>query len=278
MKLPEQDARLFYRLMGALLRFVNRRRQIHPELPALEESAEADLAPLLEVRAALYARLPLIDAFAAENPDRLCREELAIVRSWKRLRRGSFFLERYLKRHAIFIQDDAVYGVLGISRSLAEIIPETQLPVFLEAVLLPFKGRIVHDGFFSTPSSACPPGLRCALAETYREAARSGRILVSLEPSPPRESSDGRPPPKDWRPELEELAARVKSLRGSARHPAILTPAFSLVRASVEFARRAVNDPDDLKALYMGLKAIRRGLDNALTVLDREERARRKRS
>ena len=79
-------------------------------------------------------------------------------------------------------------------------------------------------------------------------------------------------PLKDWTPELTVLADTAKHLRGGAGQPAICTPAFSLVKASIAFAKQSVSDsgdpdPDDL---YDLLKKVNRALKTCMTVLNRE--------
>jgi hypothetical protein len=76
---------------------------------------------------------------------------------------------------------------------------------------------------------------------------------------------------KNWKPELEELANRAKKLRGSIEHSPIHSPAFSLVRASVEFAQFAVTDDCDPDSLHKALQKVRRAFNKMNTVLNREE-------
>ena len=76
---------------------------------------------------------------------------------------------------------------------------------------------------------------------------------------------------KNWKPELDDLAIKTKKLRGSLEHPAIYSPAFSLVKASIEFAQIAVSDSTDLDNLYKALKKVNRALSKSNTVLNREE-------
>ena len=76
---------------------------------------------------------------------------------------------------------------------------------------------------------------------------------------------------KNWEPELSELAARAKKLKGSAEQPAICSPAFGMIKTSIEFAQLAIADPNDLNKLYKSLKKVRKALNKSKTVLDRQE-------
>ncbi len=44
---------------------------------------------------------------------------------------------------------------------------------------------------------------------------------------------------KDWRPDIDALVAEAQKLRSSAGQPPIQSPAFSLVKASLDFAQNA---------------------------------------
>ena len=69
----------------------------------------------------------------------------------------------------------------------------------------------------------------------------------------------------------DEIAGKVKTLKGAAGHPAIYSPAFSLVKASIEFTQLAVADDNDWESLNKALQKIRRAFNKVHTVLDREE-------
>ena len=78
-------------------------------------------------------------------------------------------------------------------------------------------------------------------------------------------------PLKTWKLELSKLANGAKKLRGSSDSPAIHSPAFGLVKASIEFAQLAESDPEDVDQLYMSLKKLERALKKSWTVLERQD-------
>ena len=95
------------------------------------------------------------------------------------------------------------------------------------------------------------------------------QIITSFESEPKAR----RPlkPLKDWKPEIEELAAKAAKLRVGNGQPAIYSPAFSLVKASLEFARLAVSN-SDLESLIQCLARLERELDKDQSTLYRSER------
>jgi hypothetical protein len=76
---------------------------------------------------------------------------------------------------------------------------------------------------------------------------------------------------KDWCLELNELSKTSKKLRGISTDPAIFSPAFRLVKASIEFALIAVSNVIDQEELYHALNKVRRAYNKAATIHSRQE-------
>ena len=115
-----------------------------PDNPATPE-AFSGLSPQkrLKVRDAFLAHLDLIQSFVDENPAHLPEDELAIVRSWRHLVAGKFYIFRELKKYTVFLSTEGpaiAYGVLALSQPFEELIGP-YLPVLVQTVLLPFKDR-----------------------------------------------------------------------------------------------------------------------------------------
>lgn len=274
MKLSKQDADLFFELTWALQVFVNQRLHVLPEVKTLDDYIDLSMEEKMQVREALYENIELIDAFVEENPRQFSQDKLEIVSKWKQFLADDFSLERMLKKYAIFIaSDDKVYGVLALHDAFPDIIHPGNLPVYVKTVLLPFKGKIVYDGVLQGYNIYFGRGIATGLKETYMAAKQNGRIIDSFDP----EVAQARKPAKsvrDWRPELDELVAKAKKLRGGSGQPPMHSPAFKLVRASLDLAQAAVENPDDLDRLWKGLEKVDRALSRVETTLYRSERYR----
>jgi hypothetical protein len=183
MILSPHDSDRFIRLYTSLLCFANRSLQV---VPAAEfaEPAHFELLSLdmrFEIRQALFGKRKLIAKFVAENPYDVDEEDLALVDSWRHLVAGRFFVYRYLKKHAIFLNDaepPIAYGVIGLTQPLAEVAGPA--PVWVDAALLPYDGRIVCDGLLGVYSVSFGPGFRRSLTESYQEAKDGTGIITSL--------------------------------------------------------------------------------------------------
>lgn len=269
MTLPEADAALFYKLMWALQAFANERKGLFPRHTSPEAYARLEMERKLQVRNALFAQPDLIEAFVRENPRGLTEEERAIVASWRHFVEGKFFIERFLARHAIFIKDDDVFAVIAISNPIEDFIPREALPVYVRAVLLPFKGRIIYDGLLEPYSVSFGGGIRAELKEAYLKARQNGRIIESLEPGMPAARKKKARPARDFTPELDAMLQQAKALRPGKDAPALQAPTFGLVRASLELAMTAAAGDPDEETFEKGLKKLERAFRRVLTTYDR---------
>lgn len=271
MKLPVEEADLFFKLMSGLQFYVNQQCEILPNIKSAKEYADLSMAEKVEVRDALWKTPDLIDTYVEKNPNGLSAEELDIVSRWKRFVSGKFQIFRYLKNHSIFIGEKSqVYGVLGLYDSLEDLFFGRPLPIMIETVLLPFKGKIVYDGVFRSYSIFFGAGIRSALKEEYMAAKQNERIISTLEPeaTTPKEDKHRQKPRKDWDSVVEEIVGASQKMQGGS---AVEVAAFALLRASAKMAQSAVQRPDDLEEIWRLEQQARKALSRLQTVLKRSE-------
>jgi hypothetical protein len=215
MLLEPQDVELFFKLHRSLMFFVNQRLKVVPDDVASAD-AFAALSPQvrLKVRDALNAHLDLIESFVDENPAHLPDDELAIVRSWRHLVHGRFYVFRELKKYTVFLSTTSpaiAYGVLALSQPFEELIGP-YLPILAQTVLLPFKGVIVYDGLMSSYNISFGPGIRRNLNQDFKEAKARHGIVTSLprsdEPLPVK-APKARPVPQPPSREDKDEAVQV---------------------------------------------------------------------
>ncbi len=270
MKLSAQEAELFYNLTWKLQFFVGKRLGMIKDIETVEEYGDSPRDRKVEIRQAVYDNPSLIASFVKENPFSLSRDQLDIVENWTRFISGRFYIERLLKKYAIFISEtDDVYAVHGLNQGLDEIVPPSYLPVMVEAVLLPFAGKIVYDGLLSPYNIHFGGGIRKNLKEAYMIAKQNHRIIESFEPA----AVDAPPKMhvfKSWRSEIQELHEKSRQLKSGTQYPPMYGAAFGLVKASLDFAQATVADSPDLDAQYKALKKINRELRKAYAIFDRE--------
>jgi hypothetical protein len=182
-KLSREEGLLFYKLYPALLFHANQKLKLVDEMATgIEQYLAVPAEFRLKVRNALHVHRELIDGFVQENPANLAPDELAIVSDWKNAVAGTFFIFRYLKQYTVFLDDrepPRAYGVIAVADPIQDLLGQ-DLPILTQAVLLPFKGKIVYDGLLASYRASFGPGVRKRLNETYGRAKASDGIITSL--------------------------------------------------------------------------------------------------
>lgn len=270
MLVSHEDAARFYRLTWGLQFFIGRQRQRLPDIRSLEEYTVAPSATKIAIRDLVWENPDLIDVYADQNPDGLSEEELGIVRSWKRFVAGKFTVYRYLKDGAIFIGDSQVYAVMGLHDRFENVFSGRPLPIWIEAVLLPYQGKVIYDGVVRTYNVYLGAGIRGGLKEEYLTAKQNERIITSLEP----EASVLEPRPQACELGTEIKAAAADVVKSSERlrgGDAVQGATFGLLRVSAKVAHSAANTPEDLDEVRRLARQVQTALTRLRNVLDRAE-------
>jgi hypothetical protein len=113
-----------------------------------------------------------------------------------------FIILRHLQKHSIFMSK-GVYAVLGIFTPLAAMFPN--VPMFVEAVLIPFRDVIITDGLLQSPPMQISfgAGARRTFNEEYSAARAASEIRTTLpwpaNPKPNATSAERKVPRKPSR-------------------------------------------------------------------------------
>lgn len=269
-----EDAGLFFELMWAVQSYVNRQLGLLPTVKTAQQYAAIGMEEKFQVRQALWERPQLLDAFVAENPGGLPPASLQVIASWKHFVAGRFFITRFLKRHAIFVADplsSGVYAVAGLYDSIEDVIDASYLPVAVEAVLLPFKGRIIYDGLLAPYSVLFGPGITSELNETYQSAKQKGAIIESLEPSQTTspKSQQVVKSKHNWRPALGRSIEAIEHMPPA--DTVVQRRAISLLKTSAQLAKAAADNPDDLHELNQLAQRVQKALVQLEVAFSRAE-------
>lgn len=178
-QLSRSECALFYETWYGLMGFINdkmkilkvRIRPVYPN-PVRDEQ-------MYKVREKLWKNPSLIDKYLAAV--KLSPEKTKLLKSWRdHHKKGMFFLLEYTPGYAVILVpgkdgDDRLYGVKGMANSLAGVM-RRRLPVQLETVLLPFKDKIIYDGFTSPIPVSFGEGMLKEINEWREKAITHGLI------------------------------------------------------------------------------------------------------
>ena len=267
MQLSPEDTTLFFKLMPALQVFANRQLQALKKLDTVEQYQTISNEQRVKLRNAVYKSPEVIDTFVQENSFGFSTEELEIVSGWKNFIAGNFYIERILKKYAIFIgENNKVYGVLALTEPFRHVLGGMPLPFYLKTVLLSFKSKIIYDGLIEGYNIYFGGGVSTSMSNLYQAAKLQGKIIESLDPNwqPPEPKVVIR---KNWKPLLDELSEKASKLRAGGGDGVVMSPAFSLIRASLEFAQAAVEKPNNLDALDKPMQKLQHAFEKLQDVV-----------
>ena len=184
MHLPPQDIERFYRMWFALLHYVNAQLHIVPDFPEAPGKEAVSTEVTVQLRDALWAHDEVRERFIADNPAQLSAADLSVIESWHYRIADSFSIVRSLQKYTIFLSHTTpahAYGVLGLVSTIEETLP-LPLPVYAQAVLLPFEHHIIYDSLIVSYNVLLGPGIRRNLQEQYRNLQEREGIITSLLP------------------------------------------------------------------------------------------------
>jgi hypothetical protein len=132
-----------------------------------------------QIRKVVWAEDALRERFLAEGAADLGDAERDLIASWKHRVSGNFIVLEHLQKHSIFMSKD-VYAVLGIYTPFAALIPF--VPMYVQAVLIPFRDVIITDGFLESPPMQISfgGGARRAFQAQYSAARTASQIRTAL--------------------------------------------------------------------------------------------------
>ncbi len=181
MRLNEGDYNQFIRLHHALLLYAGQKKgHVKGNVSVEQFMADKDFGLKAKAREALYKDNQVLDGFLRENPFGLSAEEIDIAAGFRHRLSGRFIMMKQLKEHAIFTDDNYAYGVLALSTPLEMVMHYATLPCMVEAVLLPFKGKIIYDGFLMPYNVRFGGGYRSSFNDQLKEAKAKYGIVTSL--------------------------------------------------------------------------------------------------
>ncbi|MCL1914555.1 MAG: DUF6398 domain-containing protein [Eubacteriaceae bacterium] len=182
MVLNREDRTVFFSLYSDLLYYVNKKYGIVGHI-ADAAALLSNPAQAITIRDQLFSNLHWFDEYIADFSSVLSADEFAMLSSWRdSFLKGKFYLMRYLSRHSVFMStgEDSpagLFGVWGLNKPVKELFPKQRLPMSINALLLPFKGKIIHDGLIARTTISESNRI---LERIYRELNKDLGIIESL--------------------------------------------------------------------------------------------------
>ena len=89
-------------------------------------------------------------------------------------------LYKYEKEYAVFIGEDSNYYVKGLEERIRNIIPVSELPMFVKTVLLPLNDQIVYDLYIEQYDVSFGAGFKKMCDDNYKQLLKENKIKYKL--------------------------------------------------------------------------------------------------
>ena len=182
-KLSSEDYQLYLKLHQSLLTFVCQKLDPDYNLKTRADFLKLTLEDKFRIRNDLMKNIYIIDEFVKSNPCNFTVSELDIIKSWKNHVSGTFFVVKYTPDGAIFLEEAGknpkAYQVLALGTPFSEVI-SIPPPVRVDAVLLPFKGRIIYDGLIKKDNIFFGSGIARSVRAFCGRAVMEHGLVKSL--------------------------------------------------------------------------------------------------
>lgn len=181
MTLSKEDGQLYYKLWLPLLDYVNEKYGVRKELSNMASASSLDPNAVKAVANKMYEDVSVIDEYLAAHRE-IPEENRQIIAGWKKCISGRFIIERHLKKGSMLIsmEDEKVYQVAGIVSSIEEMFFYAQLPLMVDATLLPFRNVIITDGLIMPYRVIIGGNMARGFKDIYMAAKTKGEIVKSF--------------------------------------------------------------------------------------------------
>lgn len=90
---------------------------------------------------------------------------------------------KHLKNYTVFMhceEDGKLYGVTGITNPIEDLFPSASLPLYVEATLVPYAGKIIYDSLIRPYPVGLGVDIRKGLNDHYRNLKSAHGIVTVL--------------------------------------------------------------------------------------------------
>ena len=186
MFLDQQDSDLFFRLYFDLLGYANQKHKIVKNLTNARHPKIVYKQDAYVIREKLFTNPAWIDEYIQTYGKEFDEDELSILTSWRdHFIKDMFFVMKNLAKYSVFMNsgeasDPRLYGVTGLTQPISDFFNKSDLPVIVDAVILPFKGKIIYDGVFIPKKVHIGPYMSGSLNAQYKQIKEQYGIAERL--------------------------------------------------------------------------------------------------
>ena len=180
MTLTDKEYKEFLKTHLDLLFYVGHKKSVLPKDLSLKKFLTLDFQIKFKCRESLFEDENIIDEYIASNFDHLTTDQIKILVGFKKKIRSSFVIFKCLTNYAIFIDTKVYrfYAVKALGDSFK--IFFDNFPVNISTTLIPFKDKIIYDGFIQSSGVYYGRNMTETMNADYKKARANKEIVTSL--------------------------------------------------------------------------------------------------
>jgi hypothetical protein len=181
MTLTESEYKEFLKTHLDLLFYVGQQKNIFPKQTQLKNFLDTAFEIKFKCREALLDDENILDEYIASNFDHLTSEQINILLGFKKKIKSSFVIFKCLTNYAIFIdiKDNKFYAVKALGDTFDQFFDN--FPVNISTTLIPFKDKIIYDGFMQSSGVYFGRNMTQTMNDDYKEAKRKKQIVTKID-------------------------------------------------------------------------------------------------
>ncbi len=181
MTLTDTEYKEFLTTHLSLLFFVGQQKNLLTKNINLKRFIDLDFQIKFKCREFLLNDDTILDEYIASNFDHLTNVQINILIGFKKKIRSTFVIFKCLTNYAIFIdtKDNKYYAVKALSDTFDVFFDS--FPVRISTTLIPFKDKIIYDGFIQSSGVYYGPNMTKRMNKEYKEVKQNKQILTKLE-------------------------------------------------------------------------------------------------
>ncbi len=180
MTLTDIEYKTFLKIHIDFLFFVGQKSKIIDVKMNFKKFIDTDFSVKLKCRDFFLDNKELLDDYLTTNLDKLTTEQFSILTGFKKAITSDFVIFKCLANNAIFmdIKENKFYAVKALGDRFDHFFDS--FPVLVQTTLLPFKDKIVYDGFIKTKGIHFGSGITKTIEEDYKQAKINNQILTTI--------------------------------------------------------------------------------------------------
>ena len=177
MTLSDKDFKDYIETHLDFLFYVGRQTGILHESVDFKAFKKLETKIKFKCREGFLSNPELLNNYLEKEFENLETEKIKILEGFKKKISGDFVILKYLKDYAVLIdlEKSKCYLVKALGDKFEKLITET--PKMVRTTILPFKDKIIYDGFLEPYGMVIGQGIRRDLNRLYKKAKDSKELI-----------------------------------------------------------------------------------------------------